>query len=137
MLLFITVPNPIFCEAVDKPCSCVGGGFEIYEPFCNTSLSNSSQASRAQYAYDTVPPFLAENSDSLLVSLGLVALTALVFVAARIQIKADKQVAEARERSTRTRAEGERLKEETAFLAAKLAEAEESLKTGRSFCLCI
>ena len=28
---------PSFCTQVDDPCSCKGGGFEIYEPFCNVA----------------------------------------------------------------------------------------------------
>ena len=31
---FSTLPTPIFCTLQHDPCSCVGGGFQIFKPLC-------------------------------------------------------------------------------------------------------
>ena len=31
-------PNFIFCTSATDPCSCVGGGFDIYATYCNTTV---------------------------------------------------------------------------------------------------
>ena len=34
---FSNIPTPFFCQDVNDPCSCKGGGFEIVSTFCNVS----------------------------------------------------------------------------------------------------
>ena len=42
---FRLTPTVVFCTSPGDPCSCTGGGFEIYAPFCNvTALPNGSSA---------------------------------------------------------------------------------------------
>ena len=34
---FSTLPSPFFCVAEHDPCSCTGGGFQIFKPFCDAA----------------------------------------------------------------------------------------------------
>ena len=73
-----TIPNPIFCTSKD-PCSCKGGGFELYASVCSGRLdaatgnatnntNNSTPIFNAQQAKEQYPtPFdtLASQGNSL------------------------------------------------------------------------
>ena len=34
---FSTLPTPFFCTSQHNPCSCMGGGFQIFQPFCDVA----------------------------------------------------------------------------------------------------
>ena len=40
---FSTVPTPFFCTSQHDPCSCVGGGFQIFRPFCDAAAAEDSE----------------------------------------------------------------------------------------------
>ena len=40
---FSTLPTPFFCTSQHDPCSCMGGGFQIFQPFCGASASAASE----------------------------------------------------------------------------------------------
>ena len=37
---FSTLPTPFFCTSQHDPCSCVGGGFQIFRPLCDAATSS-------------------------------------------------------------------------------------------------
>ena len=37
---FSTLPTPLFCTSQHDPCSCVGGGFQIFTPLCDAATSS-------------------------------------------------------------------------------------------------
>ena len=43
---FSTLPTPIFCISQHNPCSCTGGGFQIFKPFC-TAVTASDKGVNA------------------------------------------------------------------------------------------
>ena len=44
---FSTLPTPFFCTSQHDPCSCVGGGFQIFRPLCDAASTNTSAAKEA------------------------------------------------------------------------------------------
>ena len=81
----VTIPTPIFCESPD-PCSCTGGGFELYGPICvaaaaargfNTTNANASKTvpginvTAAQNEYVSLFDFLGNDTTTVLVSAGV------------------------------------------------------------------
>ena len=40
---FSSLPSPFFCTSQHDPCSCVGGGFQIFQPLCEAADSGASQ----------------------------------------------------------------------------------------------
>ena len=62
---FSTLPTPFFCTSQHDPCSCVGGGFQIFRPLCDAATSseeaiknlqsNTSNSSSNDTSITTVP----------------------------------------------------------------------------------
>merc|ERR1711965_1110742 len=45
---FSTLPTPFFCTSQHDPCSCVGGGFQIFRPLCNAATSSQEAIKELQ-----------------------------------------------------------------------------------------
>merc|ERR1711965_444932 len=45
---FSTLPTPFFCTSQHDPCSCVGGGFQIFRPLCNAATSSEEAIKELQ-----------------------------------------------------------------------------------------
>ena len=114
-----TIPTPLFCSSPD-PCSCVGGGIEeIYTEFCigQDSLGNitnsSAKALRANITaakskYQSLFAFLGNDSTTVVVSLGVVIITGVLFITARMSIRvtmAEKRRQEAEAQNAKIRKE--------------------------------
>ena len=87
---FKLIPNAIFCTSPTDPCSCLGGGFEIYNRFCNKTNDNRTKApsvDQAEKEFKGIFDALEGDSETILVSVGMVALTAAVFALAHSQLK--------------------------------------------------
>ena len=64
---FSLLPSPVFCNSEHDPCSCKGGGFEIFKPFCDAAAaaakeatkkmhqSNATNSSGNETVYDGIP----------------------------------------------------------------------------------
>ena len=118
---FKQVPNVAFCTSPTNPCLCTGGGFEIFETFCNatTAVDNSngtsavnessiaSLANEARTEYKGIFEALGVDAGLIIVSIGVGILVVVVFVLARIVLelvkvkdekaKAEQSAAELRE----------------------------------------
>ena len=101
---FKQIPTAAFCTSSTDPCSCEGGGFEIYAPFCNAALFNyesnetTSGASTsnvttvkdvqalqaAKTEFPSIFDALAGKITVILVSVGVVVLVVVVFTFARV-----------------------------------------------------
>ena len=42
---FSTLPTPFFCTSQHDPCSCVGGGFQIFKPLCDAAAADATKQS--------------------------------------------------------------------------------------------
>ena len=105
---FKLIPNAIFCTSDKDPCSCVGGGFEIYKSLCNgnessawneTKTSNQNLDGQAQAEFKGIVDALGNDSTVVVVTVGVTTLIALIFVLARVilalaQAKDEKAEAE-------------------------------------------
>ena len=97
-----TIPTPIFCSSSD-PCSCEGGGFELYAPLCaaaaasaaggvNTSnvsnnisnVSNEMKLTEVENEYVSLFDFLGEDTTTVLVSVGVVIIIGVIFALVRL-----------------------------------------------------
>ncbi len=45
---FTTLPTPVFCTSQHDPCSCKGGGFQIFKPFCDAAAATVEEAEATQ-----------------------------------------------------------------------------------------
>ena len=127
---FKLFPNVVFCTSPTDPCSCKGGGFEIFEPFCNpesshpsgnetngSNLTTATPASieKAEKEFQGIFDALAGDSTTVLVSVGVVLLVAAVFAVARSQLfaaKAKKEKDEIEEQRLDLLDENEKMREE-------------------------
>ena len=115
----VTIPTALFCSSPD-PCSCVGGGIEeIYTEFCTQqeplgNITNSSakalraNITAAKSKYQSLFAFLGEDSTTLMVSLGVVIITGVLFITARMSIRvtiAEKRRREAEVQNAKIRKE--------------------------------
>ena len=115
----VTIPTPLFCSSPD-PCSCVGGGIEeIYTEFCTQqeplgNITNSSakalraNITAAKTKYESLFAFLGEDSTTLMVSVGVVIMTGVLFITARMSIRvtmAEKRRQEAEAQNAKIRKE--------------------------------
>ena len=119
---FKQVPTVAFCTSPTDPCSCKGGGFEIFETFCNatTAIDNSNEtfapanessitslANEARAKYKGIFEALGVDAAIIIVSVGVGILVIVVFFVARIVLelakvndekaKAEQRAAELRE----------------------------------------
>ena len=118
---FKQVPTIAFCTSPTDPCSCKGGGFEVYETFCNataaidnsnetSSVNESSVAvltSEARTEYKGIFEALGVDAAIIIVSVGVGILVIVVFFVSRIILelarvndeksKAEQRAAELRE----------------------------------------
>ena len=118
---FTQVPTIAFCTSPTDPCSCKGGGFEIYETFCNATaaIDNSNETSavnessvavltsEARTEYKGIFEALGVDAAIIIVSVGVGILVVIVFFVARLilklarvndeKAKAEQRVAELRE----------------------------------------
>ena len=107
----VTIPTPIFCSSPD-PCSCEGGGFELYEPLCaaaaaaaaakglNETDANASKTApsinttEVQNEYVSLFDFLGDDTTTVLVSVGVVVIIGVTFALLRLLLglqKANKE----------------------------------------------
>ena len=98
---FKQVPTVAFCTSPTDPCSCKGGGFEIYETFCNATaaIDNSNETfavnessvavltSEARTEYKGIFEALGVDAAIIIVSVGVGILVVVVFVLARIVLE--------------------------------------------------
>ena len=131
----MTVPTPIFCVSPD-PCSCTGGGFELYEPICaahktnNPSINNtnatlgktSTNITNIENEYGSLFDFLGDDTTTVLVSVGVVVLIGVVFALVRLLLGLRTATAEAQ----RERAEAENANEARAIAEAEVIELREA-----------
>ena len=120
----VTIPTPIFCESPD-PCSCTGGGFELYEPICaaaaaareatktnttnstNTTLKiNNINITQVQNEYVSLFDFLGNDTTTVLVSVGVVVIIGVVFALVRL-LMGLQRANEEKTKAQREQAEGE------------------------------
>ncbi len=118
---FKQVPSVAFCTSPTDPCSCKGGGFEIFEIFCNatTAVENSNEtsavnessiaslANEARTEYKGIFEALGVDAALIIVSISVGILVVVVFFVARIilelakvndeKAKAEQHAAELRE----------------------------------------
>ena len=99
---FKQVPTIAFCTSPIDPCSCKGGGFQIFDPFCNaTTAAESSNETSAQSnktstaaslvdaakdEYKDIFGALGVDATLIIVSVGVGVLVVVVFIVARIAI---------------------------------------------------
>ena len=115
---FSSIPTPFFCSSPTDPCSCTGGGFDIYDKFCEAAQAsdleggeNATQTASknltatkasARAAYATIFEAVGTNLEAIFISIGIIVLTILVFAVARLlqmvdEANQEKVAAEARE----------------------------------------
>ena len=136
----VTIPTPIFCESPD-PCSCTGGGFELYEPICaaaaaarevimknatnstNATLkTNSVNITKVQNEYAPLFEFLGNDTTTVLVSIGVVVLIGVGFALVRLLLGLRRATAE----TQREREEAANANEARAVAEAKVLELRET-----------
>lgn len=105
LFFFRLFPVALFCTSPRDACSCKGGGFEIYDPFCNattteavesnlTSYSSGNRTSSATFAslrkskaeYKGIFEVLEAEAATIATSVGAVILIAIVFSFVRVYI---------------------------------------------------
>ena len=93
----VTIPTPIFCASPD-PCSCIGGGFDLYTPICDeiaaakgrNSTANSTTSLKsinmtaARGQYSTLFDFLGKDMTTVFVSIGVIIIIGVVFALLRL-----------------------------------------------------
>ena len=118
---FKQVPTIAFCTSPTDPCSCKGGGFEIFETFCNatTAIDNSNEksapanestiaslANEARSEYKGIFKALGVDAAIIIVSIAVGILVVVVFFVARIILKlakANDEKAKAEQRAAELR----------------------------------
>ena len=120
MWAFKQVPTIAFCTSPTDPCSCNGGGFEIFEVFCNATLaagkSNETLAANessiaflsnaAKSEYKDIFDSLGVDGVLIVVSVSVGIFTIVLFVVARILValaKVNSEKAEAEQRAAELR----------------------------------
>ena len=115
---FKQIPTIAFCTSPTDPCSCEGGGFELFKPICNLTGSDSNQtaaqnktsietlANAAKTEYEGIFEALGVDAMIIVVSVGVGILVVVVFIVARIvlalaQANNEKAAAEQRARELR------------------------------------
>lgn len=93
------IPNFIFCTD-PNPCSCKGGGFEIFVPFCetesdgvNATNSTATMGENVSVARDTYVSLfdeLGQDTSVVIVSIAVLLATGGVFALARLSISLTK-----------------------------------------------
>ena len=92
---FKLIPNAVFCTSPMDPCSCSGGGFEIYDRFCNKTNSNltkTASVEQAKIEFSGIFDALEGDSETVLVSVGVVILVPVVFVVVRSQLEVKEAI---------------------------------------------
>ena len=114
------VPTFAFCKSPIDVCSCSGGGFELFESFCNvtatrknwnkTSVDNktsiASLAAAAQAEYQGIFDALGVDAVIIVISIGIGFLIVVVFIVARMTLallRANNDKAEAERRAAELR----------------------------------
>ena len=102
-----TIPTPFFCASPD-PCSCAGGGFDLYRPLCiavnnNSSSTNTSTKMRdAKHEFSSLLDFLGDNVNTVVLSIGVIVLIGTTFSLVQLLIglrKAKSEIAEVEQRA--------------------------------------
>ena len=105
LLFFRLFPVALFCTSPTDACSCEGGGFEIYQPFCNvtvtevvksnltssssanlTSLATLATLKRSRAQYRSIFEELEAEVATIATSVGAIILIVIVFTSARVYI---------------------------------------------------
>ena len=107
LFYFRLFPVALFCTSPTDACSCQGGGFEIYEPFCNavatevaetksnktsssganiTTLKTFTKLTRSKTEYKGIFEVLAAEVAVIATSIGAIVLIIVVFSTARLWI---------------------------------------------------
>ena len=117
MWAFRQIPTIAFCTSPTDPCSCTGGGFELYEIICNataaaansnetTSAANESSIASltdaAKTEYGGITDALGVDADLIVVSVSIGILIVVVFVVTRIILALIKVTSEKAEAERQT-----------------------------------
>ena len=78
---FATVPTVVFCQSPD-PCSCSGGGFEIFAEFCQNETASANVTKIAKEEFGSVFEALDDDINTILASLVVTIIVVLVFAVA-------------------------------------------------------
>ena len=101
MWAFRQVPTIAFCTSATDPCSCQGGGFQLFKAFCNataafdnsngtsaengTSVASISNAAKTEYK--GILEALGVDAALIIISVGVGILVVVVFAVARIVLQ--------------------------------------------------
>ena len=88
---FKLYPNASFCTSPTDPCSCEGGGFEIYRDLCasasqdygNNTGNTTALAKQAEKEFQGLFDALSGDTTTVFVSVGVLILVVAVFAVAR------------------------------------------------------
>ena len=123
LMTFRVIPTPIFGCRQNDPCSCSGGGFEIYEPLCAARSNGTVTGEVKNQTRDLYPSafaILETHAVSIIVSISVAGFITAVFIVAR----AFNLVA-------MTRSEKEELEESNAELEKRNEEIQQELELTR------
>ena len=56
----VTIPTPMFCSST-HPCSCTGGGFELYDEFCRQAEHKSNGSADSNFTTHSTNLTAAKN----------------------------------------------------------------------------
>ena len=102
---FKLIPDAIFCESPTDPCSCRGGGFEIYEKFCNPEVTKDGNKTlnitapspeQSKQEFQGIFEVLDSSASQTLVVIAVVLLLAAVFAVAFMYYESLQATAQAR-----------------------------------------
>ncbi len=62
---FSCLPTPFFCTSEHDPCSCEGGGFQIFKPFCDAAAATTEAAEEARKKMQSNATNNSSNSTSI------------------------------------------------------------------------
>ena len=124
---FILAPSPIFCTSSFDPCTCSGGGFEIYRVLCvaaadpNASITNLTK--QAMEHYHAVPRFLEQNMTPILLSASVLTVIVMVYAVANLWISLQDQKYTLKELEEKAQKMKKKLQERD-FLSKKMKKME-------------
>ena len=125
---FMLTPTPIFCTSSADPCSCSGGGFEIYSVFCaaaaDSNVSVANLTAKAYEEYNAVPDFLAQNITSILLSFAVVIVVTMVYTVANLWLSLNAKTVAVEELQEKAQKLEQKAQEEKDFLNKKMKKME-------------
>ena len=125
---FILTPSPIFCTSSSDPCTCSGGGFEIYSVFCNVAAdpnaSITNLTNQAMEEYHAVPDFLEKNMTPILLSASVLMIIIMVYAVANLWLSLQDHKDAVKELEETAKKTKKKLQEEKDFLNKKMKKME-------------